>query len=393
MSLEEKKVAELTLHNVCKKYQPDAYAVEDFSLEMKGKEFIVFVGPSGCGKSTVLRMIAGLEDITSGELWMNGNLMNYTEPKERNVSMVFQNYALYPNMTVYDNMAFSLQIRGVKKKEIRAKVEEVAKMLEIDALLERRPAALSGGQRQRVAIGSAILREPDFFLMDEPLSNLDAKLRTQMRIEIAKLYHSLNASVIYVTHDQTEAMTLGTKIVVLKEGKIMQVDTPQNLYEHPANRFVAGFIGSPSMNFGEVQIALHGNSLQIESGDFKFSVEEKLAEYFREKGYWGKYVTLGIRPECIHRWDEVEQETLAGMLTSRKCPYTEPFEVEVEATELLGSEQLVFFRVEQEKWCMRADADLTFLKGENIEICFERGKMQFFDRETEQNILQEETGR
>lgn len=378
-------MAELTLHNVCKKYQADAYAVEDFSLETKGKEFIVFVGPSGCGKSTVLRMIAGLEDITSGELWMNGNLMNYTEPKERNVSMVFQNYALYPNMTVYDNMAFSLQIRGEKKKEIRCKVLEVAKMLEIDGLLERRPAALSGGQKQRVAIGSAILREPDFFLMDEPLSNLDAKLRTQMRTEIAKLYHKLNASVIYVTHDQTEAMTLGTKIVVLKDGKILQVDTPKNLYEHPANRFVAGFIGSPSMNFAKVQIALHDNAIYIDADGFQIPTGEKLAEYFRRIGYWGEYVTLGIRPECIHLWKKV----LEKMGEGKDSLYTEPFDVEVEATELLGSEQNVFFRMGQEKWCARMDAAHTFLKGEKIKICLEREKMQFFDLNTEQNILQE----
>lgn len=379
-------MAELTLHNVCKKYQPDSYAVEDFSLETKGKEFIVFVGPSGCGKSTVLRMIAGLEEITSGELWMNGNLMNYTEPKERNVSMVFQNYALYPNMTVFDNMAFSLQIRGQKKKEIRDKVLEVAKMLEIDGLLERKPAALSGGQRQRVAIGSAILREPDFFLMDEPLSNLDAKLRTQMRAEIAKLYQKLNASVIYVTHDQTEAMTLGTRIVVLKDGKILQMDTPKNLYEHPANRFVASFIGSLSMNFTKVQIALHKNAIYLDSDAFQIQTDEKLAEYFRRIGYWGEYVTLGIRPECIHLWEEALEKMGAG----RECRYTEPFEVEVEATELLGSEQNVFFRMGQEKWCARMDANTTFLKGEKIKICFEWEKIQFFDLQTEQNILQEE---
>lgn len=383
-------MAELTLHHICKKYQPDSYAVEDFSLETKGKEFIVFVGPSGCGKSTVLRMIAGLEEITSGELWMNGNLMNYTEPKERNVSMVFQNYALYPNMTVFDNMAFSLQIRGQKKKEIRAKVLEVAKMLEIDELLKRKPAALSGGQRQRVAIGSAILREPDFFLMDEPLSNLDAKLRTQMRAEIAKLYHRLNASVIYVTHDQTEAMTLGTRIVVLKDGKILQVDTPKNLYEHPANRFVAGFIGSPSMNFTKVQIALHKHAIYLDSDAFQIPIEEKLAEYFRKIGYWGEYVTLGIRPECIHLWEEAKRETLEGQPAPGESRYTEPFTVRIEATELLGSEQLVFFKMGTEKWCARMDADYIIRQGEILELCLEREKMQFFDFKTEQNILQEE---
>ena len=238
-------MASLSLEHIDKTYPNGFKAVKDFNLDVKDKEFIIFVGPSGCGKSTTLRMIAGLEDITGGTLKIDGKVMNDVEPKDRDIAMVFQNYALYPHMTVYDNMAFGLKLRKVPKDEIDKKVREAAKILDLDKLLDRKPKALSGGQRQRVAMGRAIVRKPKVFLMDEPLSNLDAKLRVQMRTEISKLHQRLGATIIYVTHDQTEAMTLGTRIVVMKDGVVQQIDTPQNLYDHPINQFVAGFIGSP----------------------------------------------------------------------------------------------------------------------------------------------------
>ena len=246
-------MSNLSLSHITKQYDNGFEAVKDFNLEVEDKEFIIFVGPSGCGKSTTLRMIAGLEEITSGELKIDGELMNDVEPKDRNIAMVFQNYALYPHMTVYDNMAFGLKLRKLPKDEIAKKVNHAAKILGLEALLDRKPAALSGGQRQRVAMGRAIVRNPKVFLMDEPLSNLDAKLRVQMRVEIAKLHEELGTTIIYVTHDQTEAMTLGTRIVVMKDGVVQQVDTPDNLYNKPGNLFVAGFIGSPQMNFINAQ--------------------------------------------------------------------------------------------------------------------------------------------
>ena len=251
-------MASLSLKNVCKVYPNGFEAVKDFNLEVEDKEFIIFVGPSGCGKSTTLRMIAGLEEISSGELIIDGKVMNDVEPKDRDIAMVFQNYALYPHMTVFDNMAFGLKLRKVPKDEIKAKVEEAARILDLEKLLDRKPKALSGGQRQRVAMGRAIVRNPKVFLMDEPLSNLDAKLRVQMRSEISSLHNRLGATIIYVTHDQTEAMTLGTRIVVLKDGVIMQVDSPQKLYNQPNNLFVAGFIGSPQMNFVDAQCVVEG---------------------------------------------------------------------------------------------------------------------------------------
>ena len=247
-------MSEIALRNVSRQFDPEHYGVKDFNLDIHDKEFVIFVGPSGCGKSTTLRLIAGLEEITDGELWIDGQLCNYLEPKERGMAMVFQNYALYPNMTVYGNLAYALKIRKVPKKEIQERVHQVAKILEIESLLDRRPSALSGGQKQRVAIGSAIIRKPKAFLMDEPLSNLDAKLRAQMRVELLKLHEQLGTTMIYVTHDQTEAMTLGTKIVVMKAGYIQQVGAPAKIYNNPINLFVAGFLGSPSMNFFKCRI-------------------------------------------------------------------------------------------------------------------------------------------
>ena len=260
-------MASLSLKNVCKVYPNGFVAVKDFNLEIADQEFIIFVGPSGCGKSTTLRMIAGLEEISSGELWIGDKLVNDVEPKDRDIAMVFQNYALYPHMSVYDNMAFGLKLRKVPKAEIDKSVHEAAKILDIEHLLDRKPKALSGGQRQRVAMGRAIVRSPKVFLMDEPLSNLDAKLRVQMRVEISKLHKRLQTTIIYVTHDQTEAMTLGTRIVVLKDGIIQQVDTPQNLYNTPNNIFVAGFIGSPQMNLIDATVAQEGSQVTLKMSD------------------------------------------------------------------------------------------------------------------------------
>ena len=262
-------MASLSLKGIGKRYPNGFEAVKDFNLEIEDQEFIIFVGPSGCGKSTTLRMIAGLEEITTGDLFIDGKRMNEVEPKDRDIAMVFQNYALYPHMTVFDNMAFGLKLRKVPKEEIEQKVLEAAKILDLEQLLDRRPKALSGGQRQRVAMGRAIVRNPKVFLMDEPLSNLDAKLRVQMRAEIASLHQRLGATIIYVTHDQTEAMTLGTRIVVLKDGVIQQVDTPKKLYNEPQNLFVAGFIGSPQMNFIDAVCKVHGEKVRLEFGDFR----------------------------------------------------------------------------------------------------------------------------
>ena len=292
-------MASLSLTNVCKVYPNGFEAVKDFNLEVEDQEFIIFVGPSGCGKSTTLRMIAGLEEISSGELKIDGRVVNDVEPKDRDIAMVFQNYALYPHMTVFDNMAFGLKLRKVPKDEIKKKVEEAAKILDLEKLLDRKPKALSGGQRQRVAMGRAIVRNPKVFLMDEPLSNLDAKLRVQMRSEIASLHNRLKATIIYVTHDQTEAMTLGTRIVVLKDGVIMQVDSPQKLYNEPNNLFVAGFIGSPQMNFIDAVCKVEGERVTLNFEKTSVVLPPAKAKKLIDGGYNGKTVVMGIRPEDI----------------------------------------------------------------------------------------------
>ena len=291
-------MASLSLKNVCKVYPNGFVAVKDFNLEIEDKEFIIFVGPSGCGKSTTLRMIAGLEEISSGELWIGDKQVNDVEPKDRDIAMVFQNYALYPHMSVYDNMAFGLKLRKVPKAEIDKQVHEAAKILDIEHLLDRKPKALSGGQRQRVAMGRAIVRKPKVFLMDEPLSNLDAKLRVQMRIEISKLHQRLQTTIIYVTHDQTEAMTLGTRIVVLKDGIIQQVDTPQNLYNAPQNVFVAGFIGSPQMNLIDAKLVKNGDDMVLMFGSNSVKLPKTKADKLGD--YVGKTVVMGIRPEDLN---------------------------------------------------------------------------------------------
>jgi len=354
-------MASLSLKNVCKVYPNGFEAVKDFNLEVEDQEFIIFVGPSGCGKSTTLRMIAGLEEISSGEFYIDGKLMNDVEPKDRDIAMVFQNYALYPHMTVFDNMAFGLKLRKVPKDEIKRKVEEAAKILDLEKLLDRKPKALSGGQRQRVAMGRAIVRNPKVFLMDEPLSNLDAKLRVQMRSEIASLHNRLKATIIYVTHDQTEAMTLGTRIVVLKDGVIMQVDSPQKLYNEPNNLFVAGFIGSPQMNFVDAVCKVEGPPAKA----------KKLAD----GGYNGKTVVMGIRPEDIGD-SEIEIEAHKDAA----------FETDVTGYELLGSEVLLYFKVAGASMTAKVDSRTTARMGDHIKMAIDPEKIHVFDKETELTI-------
>ena len=368
-------MASLSLKNICKVYSNGFEAVKDFNLEVEDKEFIIFVGPSGCGKSTTLRMIAGLEEISSGELIIDGKLMNDVEPKDRDIAMVFQNYALYPHMTVFDNMAFGLKLRKVPKDEIKAKVEEAARILDLEKLLDRKPKALSGGQRQRVAMGRAIVRNPKVFLMDEPLSNLDAKLRVQMRSEIASLHNRLGATIIYVTHDQTEAMTLGTRIVVLKDGVIMQVDSPQKLYNEPNNLFVAGFIGSPQMNFIDAKCTIQGDKATLTFGDYSVVLPDYKAKKLEEGGYNGKTVVMGIRPEDIGD-SQIEIEAHKDAV----------FETDVTGYELLGSEVLLYFNVAGTAMTAKVDSRTTARMGDHITLAIDPEKIHCFDKETELTI-------
>ena len=367
-------MASLSLTNVCKKYPNGFEAVKNFNLEIADKEFIIFVGPSGCGKSTTLRMIAGLEDISSGELKIGDRVVNDVEPKDRDIAMVFQNYALYPHMTVYDNMAFGLKLRKVPKDEIDKMVREAARILDLTALLERKPKALSGGQRQRVAMGRAIVRNPKVFLMDEPLSNLDAKLRVQMRIEIAKLHQRLGTTIIYVTHDQTEAMTLGTRIVVMKDGVVQQVDTPQNLYEKPQNLFVAGFMGSPQMNFLDAVVKVEGNVANLVIGGKSIPLPADKSKKVIDGGYDGKTVTFGIRPEDVYDNDEY--------LANSKCV----FESQVKVYELLGAEVFLYFDLAEYPITARVDPRTSARPGDAIKFAFDLDKIHVFDKETEQVI-------
>ncbi|HOV69361.1 MAG TPA: sn-glycerol-3-phosphate ABC transporter ATP-binding protein UgpC, partial [Clostridia bacterium] len=324
-------MASVTFKHIYKVFPGGVTAVNDFNLAIKDKEFIVLVGPSGCGKTTTLRMVAGLEEITEGELYIEDRLVNDVAPKDRDIAMVFQNYALYPHMSVFDNMAFGLKLRKFPKLEIERKVREVARMLEIEHLLNRKPKALSGGQRQRVALGRAIVREPKVFLMDEPLSNLDAKLRVQMRVVITKLHHSLNTTFIYVTHDQTEALTMGTRICVMKDGFIQQVDVPQNVYDYPVNLFVAGFIGSPQMNFFNTILKKEEDGVYAVFGNNKVKVPEgKLAKLI-DKTYIGREVIMGVRPEDIHDEDVFIQNSPDSVVPAV-----------VEVVEKLGSETLLY---------------------------------------------------
>ncbi len=368
-------MAGLSLKNIEKKYSNGFVAVPDFNLEIEDKEFIIFVGPSGCGKSTTLRMIAGLEEITGGELYIDGTLMNDVAPKDRDIAMVFQNYALYPHMTVYDNMAFGLKLRKTPKAEIDQRVQEAAKILDIAHLLDRKPKALSGGQRQRVAMGRAIVREPKVFLMDEPLSNLDAKLRVQMRTEIAKLHKRLQTTFIYVTHDQTEAMTLGTRIVVLKDGLIKQVDSPQNLYYKPQNLFVAGFIGSPQMNFMPAVIKEQGGSLIAEVKGTTFAIPAEKAGILKDKGYIGKEVVMGIRPENIHASQMFIETAQNAKLNAS-----------VEVTEMLGAEKYLYLKLEDIAFTARVESRNAAESGDTIELALDMNRAHFFDKETELTI-------
>ncbi|RHP70107.1 sn-glycerol-3-phosphate ABC transporter ATP-binding protein UgpC [Ruminococcus sp. OF02-6] len=376
-------MSEIALRNVCKQFDSEHYGVKDFNLDIHDKEFVIFVGPSGCGKSTTLRIIAGLEEITDGELWIDGEFSNYLEPKERGMSMVFQNYALYPNMTVYGNMAYALKIRKLPKDEIDRKVHEVAKILEIEQLLDRKPAALSGGQKQRVAIGSAIIRKPKAFLMDEPLSNLDAKLRAQMRVELVKLHKQLDTTIIYVTHDQTEAMTLGTKIVVMKDGLIQQVGAPQSIYDNPVNLFVAGFLGSPSMNFFRCTVKAEENNRTALLLDDAKTVKKVYLDGTRGKQiadrYNGRHVILGIRPEDIYELAEAKKLGIEN----KSVDVDEP----VVNREMLGAEVILYFDEQGKTLAVRLSPENQTQVGEKVSLYFDMEKAHVFDPETEENIF------
>ena len=369
-------MASLLLKGIYKVYPSGVTAVTDFNLEIKDKEFIVFVGPSGCGKSTTLRMIAGLEEISKGELYIDGKLVNDVVPKDRDIAMVFQNYALYPHMTVYDNMAFGLKLRKVPKQIIDERVKEAAAILGISDYLTRKPKALSGGQRQRVALGRAIVREPKVFLLDEPLSNLDAKLRAQMRTELAKLHKRLGTTFIYVTHDQTEAMTMGDRIVVMKDGFIQQVDTPQHLYDLPCNEFVAGFMGSPQMNFIDAVVGKAGNDLTLTFGDCTLKVPANKVAGTNLADYVGKEVVFGIRPEDVHDEPDFLAKVTNGTATA-----------EVEVTELMGAETYLYLNCEGNAITARVEPTSTAKAGDHITIAFDLNKMHVFDKETEKTIL------
>lgn len=372
-------MASIVLKHIAKVYPGDIRVVKDFNLEIKDKEFVVFVGPSGCGKSTTLRMIAGLEDISGGELYIGDRLVNDVAPKDRNIAMVFQNYALYPHMTVYKNMAYGLIQRKMPADEIDRRIREAAEVLGITQYLERKPKALSGGQRQRVALGRAMVRDPDVFLLDEPLSNLDAKLRTTMRSEISKLHKRLGTTFIYVTHDQIEAMTMGDRIVVMKDGDIMQVDTPQMLYEHPNSKFVAGFIGSPQMNFMEVTIERNASSptgftcVLDQEHHFDILPRENMPDF---TPYEGKKVTLGIRPEHIYAGRTIPGERDTADLNS-----------EIDLVEPIGSEVYLFVNVASYKLCAKLPPITGLEEGQKTSLKIDLKRIYLFDSATEKAIL------
>ena len=368
-------VAKVVLENINKIYPGGVKAVIDFNLEIKDKEFIVLVGPSGCGKSTTLRMVAGLEEISSGKLYIGDRMVNDVPPKDRDIAMVFQNYALYPHMNVYDNMAFGLKLRKIPKNEIDKRVREAATILGIESLLKRKPKALSGGQRQRVALGRAIVREPQVFLMDEPLSNLDAKLRVQMRTELSKLHQRLKTTFIYVTHDQTEAMTMGDRIVVMKDGFVQQVDSPQDIYNKPANTFVAGFIGSPQMNFLNANLLLEQDELKIVLDDAKLPVPAEIKDKI-DPSYIGKDVIFGIRPENIHD----EPEFLESF--PEYC-----IETHVEVAELMGAETFLYLSFGEETITARVDPHSNAKPSDKIKVGFDMKKLHLFDKKTTKRIL------
>ena len=369
-------MAGLSLRHIYKKYPGGVTAVSDFNLEIKDKEFIVLVGPSGCGKSTTLRMIAGLEEISEGELFIGDRLVNDVAPKDRKIAMVFQNYALYPHMTVAENMAFGLKLNKTPKEEIKRRVEEAARILDITHLLDRKPKALSGGQKQRVALGRAIVRNPMVFLLDEPLSNLDAKLRATMRTELTKLHKRVETTFIYVTHDQVEAMTMASRIVVMKDGLIQQVDTPQHLYDNPVNMFVAGFIGTPQMNFINGSLVKKGDELyfEFEGNAIKVPADKANAPELQE--YIGQEVIVGIRPESIH--DQPAQ--ISALESSTVDSY-------VEVTELMGAEIYLYLLIGETKLTARVSARSTSRAGDTIKIALDTARMHIFDKDTERCIV------
>ena len=368
-------MAKISLKGIYKIYPGDVTAVRDFNLEIEDKEFIILVGPSGCGKSTTLRMIAGLEEISKGELYIGDRLVNDVPPKDRDIAMVFQNYALYPHMTVYKNMAFGLELRKTPKDEIDKRVREAARILDIEHLLDRKPKALSGGQRQRVALGRAMVRNPAVFLLDEPLSNLDAKLRTAMRTEIIKLHQRLGTTFIYVTHDQTEAMTMGDRIVVMKDGVIQQVDTPQNLYDYPCNMFVAGFIGSPQMNFLDATLVKEGEKYYVDLGEDKLLIKpEKVTPAL--DAYVGKAIKAGIRPEDIKDDEEFLQKHANAKITAS-----------VEVCELMGSEIYLYLTYKGYKMTARVAPTSKAKNGADVTVALDTSKLHLFDPETEAVIL------
>ncbi len=366
-------MAQVVLDKVTKVFSGDVVAVDEASIEVADREFVVLVGPSGCGKSTFLRMIAGLEEATSGTISIDGRVVNDVAPKDRDIAMVFQNYALYPHMSVFDNMAFGLKLRKYPKNEIKERVEEAAQILGIEALLDRKPKALSGGQRQRVAVGRAIVRKPKVFLFDEPLSNLDAKLRVQMRTEISKLHSRLKATMLYVTHDQVEAMTMGDRIVVLKDGLIQQVADPMTLYDSPINKFVAGFIGSPAMNFIDATLVDDGG-LHVDEGTFRAKVSTKMED--KLKSYAGKKITFGVRPEAIHgvRPDEASDEIAT-------------FKARVEVVEPMGNETVVYVTTGKTPLVARLISRREIKPETEIELVMDMRRVHFFDPTDETTIV------
>ena len=378
-------MAKVELKGIGKIYDGNVQAVENANIVIEDRDFCVFVGPSGCGKSTTLRMVAGLEEISEGELLIDGELMNDVPPKDRNIAMVFQNYALYPHMTVFENMAFGLKLRKVPKDEIERKVNEAAKILDLSHLLDRKPKAMSGGQRQRVALGRAIVRSPKVFLLDEPLSNLDAKLRAQMRTEISKLHKKLGTTFIYVTHDQTEAMTMGDRIVVMKDGFVQQIDTPQNLYERPVNKFVAGFLGSPQMNFIDAVLKEEYGQYVVEFGsrDTRMSNAVRYQIAIPESkvtpelaNYVGKEVTLGIRPESVHDEEMYLSNATTGII-----------DCYVEITEMMGAETYLYLTCEGIPLTARVSPRSTAKPQDEIKVAIDPNKIHLFDKETERTII------
>ena len=368
-------MANISFRHVVKAYESrenkkeKIVVIPDLNLEIKDKEFVVLVGPSGCGKSTTLRMIAGLEDVSGGELYIGDKLVNDVEPKDRDIAMVFQSYALYPHMTVYKNMAFALELRKAPKAEIDARVKEAARILELEPYLQRKPKELSGGQRQRVALGRAMVRNPAVFLLDEPLSNLDAKLRTEMRSQIAALHKRLQTTFVYVTHDQTEAMTMGDRIVVMKDGNIHQVGTPQNLYNGPWNMFVASFIGSPQMNFINCQVEQSGSDVTLHFAERSIKLPEARGKKLIEGGYVGKEVILGIRPEDIHA---------EGTFNSNSG-----FSAHVDMAEMMGSEIYVYFTIDGKKMIARVPSRENIHSGDDVKLVVDVNKVHVFDKESE----------